>query len=397
MTGRTPRGPWRYTLFDMVIATVLITMAWQDHNASDWDFPIGVAMALTLLARRYVPFVVLGIVSSLALAQVFLTPNVPRAYDLAVIVAMVAVVSHAAQMWKAYVAGGVVAAGVVVMVADNGSLVLGTDPAAVDSLLEHLSILGVCAAIWLTAYVLRTRRIYVQGLEERAATAERERDHLTTIAAADERAAIARDLHDVVAHSLAVMIVQADGASYAIEGDRDRARGAVKAIAETGREALEDMRRIVEVLRGTTTPDGEGDRRRIGLDQLGALVEGARSAGLIVDLRVDSAPPALSAAEELTLYRLTQEGLTNALRHAGRGAAVTVDLRFSGGTAFLEVIDDGAGRLSTGHHRDARPSGGNGLIGMRERVAVHGGQLTAGPRLGAGWQVTAVVPVKAGA
>jgi signal transduction histidine kinase len=398
MTGRTPRGPWRYTLFDMVIATGLITMAWQDHNASDWDFPIGVAMALTLLARRYVPFVVLGIVSSLALAQVFLTANTPTVYDLAVIVAMVAVVSHAAQMWKAYVAGGVVVIGVGVLAADNGLLRWGTDPAALDGMVQNLSIVGVCAAVWLTAYVLRTRRIYVQGLEERAATAERERDHLTELAAADERAAIARELHDVVAHSLAVMIVQADGASYAIEGDRDRARGAVKAIAETGREALEDMRRIVEVLRGTTTPDGEGDRRRIGLDQLEALVEGARSAGLIVDLRIDGDPPALSAAAELTLYRLTQEGLTNALRHAGPGAAVTVELRFSDGTAFLEVIDDGAGKLSAaGHLRDLRPSGGNGLIGMRERVAVHGGQLTAGPRLGAGWQVTAVVPVKAGA
>jgi signal transduction histidine kinase len=250
-------------------------------------------------------------------------------------------------------------------------------------------LVAVCAAVWLTAYVLRTRRLYVLGLEERAVTAERERDHLATIAVAQERATIARELHDVVAHSMAVMIVQADGATYALDRDPEQARVAIKQVAATGRDALEDMRRLVGVLRGGAEDDEAPDRRRVGLDQLTALTERARSAGLALTVTEDGDRGSLPAAVELTVFRIVQEALTNTLRHAGPGAKVSLEMRYRPGSVQVEVIDDGAGALSGGA---PQPGTGHGLVGMRERVAVHGGRFTAGPRLGGGWYLTAEVP-----
>jgi signal transduction histidine kinase len=239
---------------------------------------------------------------------------------------------------------------------------------------------------------VRTRRLYVAGLEERAATAERERDHLARIAVADERAAIARDLHDVVAHSLAVMIVQADGAGYALDAEPDQAQAAMKQVADTGRDALEDMRRLVGVLRGTGDgPAVDDGHRRVTLDQLGALVERARSAGLPIDLEVSGVRPPLPPGMELTVYRLVQEALTNVLRHAGSGARGRLTVRYSATSLEVEMVDDGGGILAG---QPERP-GGHGLVGMRERVAVHGGAFEAGPVLGGGWRVRAAIPLAA--
>jgi signal transduction histidine kinase len=254
---------------------------------------------------------------------------------------------------------------------------------------------GVCGGVWLMAYTMRNRRLYVATLEERAATLERERDHLARIAAADERAAIARELHDVVAHSLSVMIVQADGGTYAFDRDPEQARRALSTVAETGRDALEDMRRLVAVLRSSadSPPVPEGDRRRITLDQLDALVERARSAGLAVALVEDGHQPSLTDAVELTVYRIMQEALTNVLRHAGPGAAVELCLSYGPDSVSLSVVDDGGGLVPVGA---PLPSAvGHGLVGMRERISVHGGHFEAGPRADGGWRVTATVPVRA--
>ena len=386
-------------LFDLMTAGVVFVLGIMsfDYLHGGWlEFLlIATPMAVAVLVRRRWPLLVMAAVSLLAFAQIFMA-RVPQPYDVAVLIAMYAVVKYGRQVWHAYLAAAVVGVGIVIVTLHMG----GTYSIYAQN---GFMLTAGCAAVWLIAYVLRTRRLYVTSLEERAATAERERDHLAQLAAADERAAIARELHDVVAHSLAVMIVQADGATYALDTEPEQARGALGTIASTGRDALDDMRRIVGVLRGTTTADDDGaGRRRVGLDQLDSLVEGARSAGLAVDLRIDGARGGLTAAEELTVYRLAQEALTNALRHAGQRAAVSVALGFAPGAVTLEVIDDGAGRLVTvggdtvarqGQPVRAQP-GGHGLVGMRERVAVHGGQFAAGPRLGGGWQVRAVVPIK---
>jgi signal transduction histidine kinase len=391
-----------HTAYDLALALlVAYTTLFYDTG---YDQLIGFSMALAVAFRRRLPLTVMAVVAALALTQYLLAALIePLAseltgYDIAVLIAMVTVVSHSEEMWKAYTAGGIVVVGNLLAFGGISSLGSAADR---DEFSENLTFTGICAAVWLTAYVLRTRRLLVAALEERAAGAERERAHLVRLAAVEERAAIARELHDVVAHSLAVMIIQADGARYAIAADQEKAGKAMQAVAGTGRDALEDMRGIVEVLRGTKRSGDGGDedaddRRRVGLAHLQPLVERARAAGLRVDLRVEGEPQGLSTAEELTLFRIAQESMTNALRHAGPEAHVSVTLEFRDGTAVLEVLDDGAGKLA-GSAPVLPGSGGNGLVGMRERVDVHGGRFTAGPRLGPGWQIKVELPAKAAA
>jgi signal transduction histidine kinase len=365
---------------------------------------IGLGMAAALLARRWYPLPVMAAVSLGGLLQVLLYSHRhdPQLYDVAVLIAMYSAVKYGRRLWHGFLAA------VPVVIGCGTELVRHI---AVHSGLAHYAqlwaeetafLLTICATVWLTAYTLRTRRLYVASLEARAATAERERDHLARIAVATERASIARELHDVVAHSMAVMIVQADGAAYTLDGDPDRAKVAIKQVAATGRDALEDMRRLVGVLRAGHDDETEPpeDRRRVGLDQLDALVDGARSAGLTVTLTEHGQRPELPAAVGLAVYRIVQEALTNVLRHAAPTAAVELALRYRPDTVRIEVRDDGVDGSGAGASRPGSPgvrsselSGeGHGLVGMRERVAVHGGTFEAGPRLGGGWRVSAEVP-----
>jgi signal transduction histidine kinase len=396
MAPRRKRGRLPSALFDLMTAGVVGAATVITVQAASVGLPalmlFGAPMTVAVVFRRRFPVTVMAVVSAVAFLQVVLGADAPAPYDVAVLIAMYSVVKYARHIWQGWLAGAVAALGVMML------LVHRRTSSSLPS--EAVMYVAVCAAAWLTAYVLRTRRLYVESLEERAATAERERDHLAQLAAADERAGIARELHDVVAHSLAVMIVQADGAAYTVGADPNQAREAMRTIAGTGREALEDMRRIVGVLRGTASAESDPERRRISLDQLDALVDRACSAGLRVDLRITGQARGLAPADELTVFRIAQEALTNALRHAGQGARVDLALTFGDGVVRLEVVDDGAGQLVTVGGTGgtggppAQRSGGHGLIGMRERVAVHGGEFSAGPRLGGGWQVRAVVPVR---
>ena len=388
---------WRWTLVDLVVAGFVWLFGLDAARGSLRGVAIGALMSLALFRRRQRPMTVMLVVSALAFLETLVLDQVPTGYDMAIFVAMVAVVTHAERTAWVYLSGAIALAGTVIVAVRHGAG-LGSDSATLDGDLQMLTFIGITGAVWLIAYVLRTRKIEAVNQAERAATAERERDHLAQLAVAEERAAIARELHDVVAHSLSVMILQADGATFALDTDPDRARTAIRHVAATGRDALDDMRRIVGLLRGAADDDSGTDRSPIGLDQLEPLVERARVAGLDARLLIDGERPALSAADELTIFRLVQEGLTNVLRHAGTGAAVTVSLRFDAGTAVLGIVDDGAGRTATELTPDVgRPrlsGGGNGLIGMRERVAALGGSFDAGPRLGTGWEVRAVAPVK---
>jgi signal transduction histidine kinase len=373
--------PQLRVLWDLIIATVVATLAAQYRDLSWWDVSVGVAMAAALIARRFAPIRVFALVTALALVQMAVAEAVPAAYDVALLVAMTAVVVHSPSRPAVFGSGAVVALGVVVVTLVRADQEWPGSLLDYPYLAEQAAALGGCAGLWLFAYVFRTNR-------ERAATAEREQDHLARLAAADERAFIARELHDVVAHSLAVMIAQADGASYVVDTDTGQAKEAMRTVAATGREALDDMHRIVAVLRDAGDDDPR-DRRRHGLARFDALVERARTAGLGVEVRIDGEFERLPAAVELTVFRLVQESLTNALRHSGTGTKVQVTLAVEAQRAVLEVDDDGAGpAAATGG------GGGNGLLGMRERVAVHGGEVTAGPGPGAGWRVRATVPLK---
>jgi signal transduction histidine kinase len=392
----------RSTLFDLMVTGIVALLSVVPFLGVRGVTPgsmLGLAMAAGLLVRRRFPLSVMAVVSGLGLAQVLLFPpsNDPMPYDVAVLIAMYSVVKYGRRRWHGFLAAAPVVIGIVIEVArhiDRTEAV--ADPFRMWS--ESVGFLvAICGAVWLTAYTVRIRRLYVVGLEERAATAERERDYLAKIGVVEERATIARDLHDVVAHSMAVMIVQADGASYAFDTSPDVARSAIKQVAATGRDALEDMRRLVDVLRGTgpdgvtpVRPDDPTDRRRIGLDQLQVLVDRARSAGLTLSVVEDGSRERVPAAVEVTVFRIVQEAVTNVLRHAPPTAEVTLSVRYGQRAVNVEVVDDGGGRLAAG---SLTPSGGgHGLVGMRERVTVHGGTVEAGPRLGGGWRVAVEVP-----
>jgi len=248
---------------------------------------------------------------------------------------------------------------------------------------------GPALLAWLLGDSMQWRRSYYRGLEERAARAERESDAHAQVAAAAERARIARELHDVVAHNVSVMVVQADGAAFALERSPEQARQALTAISRTGRQALAEMRSLLGVLRSAS--DAEADLApQPGVEQLTRLLEQARAAGLPVSFTVEGVPRPLRTGAALAAYRIVQESLTNARKHGGPTVTAAVTLRFCDDQLEITVADDGRGRAAGGSGADGR---GHGLIGMRERVEVYGGTVTAGPRPGSGWRVTATLPL----
>ncbi|MDI2128006.1 sensor histidine kinase [Yinghuangia seranimata] len=239
------------------------------------------------------------------------------------------------------------------------------------TIILFLLLTGPFVIAWVLGDSMRTRRAYYAELEDRAARLERERDAQAQVAAAAERARIARELHDVVAHNVSVMVVQADGAAYAIDGDPQRARRALATISSTGREALAEMRRLLGVLRSAN--ETQGLVPQPGVDQLEDLLAQVRGAGLPVELRVDGVPVELSQGVALAAYRIVQEALTNTRKHGGPDVTATVRLHYGDDNVELEIRDDGRGADAAGDGM------GHGLVGMRERVAMFGGTLNAGP------------------
>ncbi|MGO4187419.1 sensor histidine kinase [Pseudarthrobacter sp. TAF60_1] len=237
----------------------------------------------------------------------------------------------------------------------------------------------------LIGFNVRSRRSYVAALVDRADRLVRERQHLASIAAAAERNAIAREMHDIVSHGLAVMISLAHGSAEIAPSDPARAAEAMRQVAATGRAAVADMRRMLGVLNEGNTGEPPGTVTPApGVRELPVLVELFRSTGLPVVLRSAGIPPAdADTGIQLAIYRVVQEGLTNALRHAREASTVAVEVQFRAEEITVSVIDDG--------QHDIIPAGhsGRGLVGMRERVALYGGTMEAGPMAGRGWSVTA--------
>ncbi|MGI5242945.1 sensor histidine kinase [Dactylosporangium sp. CA-139066] len=231
-----------------------------------------------------------------------------------------------------------------------------------------------------------TRRAYIAALEDRARTAETSQRALTEKAVAEERRRIARELHDVVAHHVSVMGVLATGSRRMLKRDPHAADEALATIEETGRTALREMRRLLSVLRTEAEPAGELAPQP-GLAGIEGLVEQIQEAGLPALLRVDGEPGPLEPGVSLTLYRIVQEALTNALKHAG-AATVEVRLTFGAADVTVEICDTGRGpQLGTA-------AVGHGLLGMRERVMLYGGTLRTGPRPGGGYRVHARIPIE---
>ncbi|MFJ5922246.1 sensor histidine kinase [Kitasatospora sp. NPDC092948] len=244
---------------------------------------------------------------------------------------------------------------------------------------------------WAWGRLTRVRRAYLVELEDRAARLERERDAQAQVAVAAERARIARELHDVVAHNVSVMIVQADGAAYVMDSSPQQTKEALGTIAATGRQALAEMRRLLGVLR---TADTTGEYvPQPGVEELPDLLEQVRTAGLPVEFSSTGEVRDLPRGLELTVYRIVQEALTNVRKHGGpdANAKVSVDFRDSD----LEVLVEDDGRGSTRDQLSGGTDGlGHGLIGMRERVGMVSGSLDVGPRPGGGFRIRAVLPLK---
>jgi signal transduction histidine kinase len=346
---------------------------WPAHLA------LVVASCAPLIWRRRWPRGVFVVIAAVAFVQ-WLGGVGMSVHNLAVAIAMYTVAVECVFRW-ALAAGLVVELGAAMEVFSMWR----DDPERANwkSMIPFSIFIG---AIWLGGLYINTRRKYTRSLEERAERLERERDAQVQIAAGAERARIAREMHDVIAHSVSVMVVQADGAAYTVDTDSKRAKRAMEAIGTTGRQALAEMRRMLGVLReggdATLAPQP-------GVEQLTELVEQIRSAGLPVDLTVQGVPAELTAGLQLTIYRIVQEALTNVRKHAGPGATARVGLYYGDHAIEVRIRDDGRGAIPG-------DGCGHGLVGMRERVAVYGGSVRAEPVAGGGFEVVARLSVKEG-
>jgi signal transduction histidine kinase len=264
-------------------------------------------------------------------------------------------------------------------------IIVGNDPEGDSGDFIFIPLLFTC--VWLSALGFSRKLEQAREAEERAARAEREREERARAAVAEEQARIARELHDVVGHSVSVMTVQASAVRRLLRPEQEREREALLVVEQAGREALAEMRRLVGVLR--RPEEAPALAPQPSLQHLDRLIEQAREAGLPVDLRIEGEATQLPAGIDLTAYRLVQEGLTNAMKHAGASQAEVV-VRYGDGAVELVVSDDGRGVTDGGGHVE---SGGHGLVGMRERVAVYGGELEAGPRPEGGYALRARLPL----
>jgi signal transduction histidine kinase len=333
------------------------------------------AIVLPLLARRRFPFGAPAAMGVAAALTSFVDRTVVPFDGVTFLVGCAALflVGSLRERSQA-VAGFAVAEGVLAVVVHN-------DPngAVGDFIVASI----IFMSVWTIAFGVGRKSVEADEARERAARAEREREERARSAVAEERARIARELHDVVGHSVSVMTVQASGVRRLLRPDQQRERDALLVVERTGREALAEMRRMVGVLR--RPEEAPALAPQPSLEHLDRLVESAREAGLAVELHVEGEAVQLPAGVDLTAYRLVQEGLTNALKHAAATRAEVL-VQYSDGHIEVVVSDDG-------HGAGSGDGGGHGLVGMRERVSVYGGELDAGPRPGGGYRLRARLPL----
>ncbi len=276
-------------------------------------------------------------------------------------------------------------------------LIVSTDPNR-QGVVDVVAVLGLTFGGWAFGRSVGFRRAYTSELEARAERLERSRKADTRAALGEERSRIARELHDVVAHHVSVMTVQAAAARRMVERDPERSREAMAAVEEIGRAALNEMRRIVGVLRGPTEDLADEDGAvppqlvpQPGVAEIDELIGQVREAGLDVEMTVEGSVRPLSPGIDLAAYRIVQEALTNTLKHAGPTRSKVL-LRYQTAELVIRVVDEGHG-LAAGLTQSARRPG-HGLLGMRERVSLYGGRLYAGPRAGGGFEVLARLPLE---
>jgi signal transduction histidine kinase len=342
---------------------------------------------LPLVFRRRAPFTVFAVAAAAAAVQGTLHLRGPLFAFLALNLALYSLAAYGDRRLAIRTA----AVWALLLTVRLGYLIATSWPqVTISGLSDVVDDYVLLAAAWTLGEGVRQRRAHAAELEDRAARLEREREEKARQAATQERLRIARELHDVVAHSLSVIGVQAGAARLVLDADPHptRAREAVAAIEATANQAMAEMRRALGILRATE-PSGVALAPLPGLDQLPSLLDQIRAAGLPVALTVEGTPRPLATSTDLSLYRIVQEALTNALKHA-KAARAEVVVGYGAHDITVEVTDDGRGPPPS----TAR-SQGAGTIGMRERVALFGGELRVGPRPQGGYTVRVCLPVSA--
>ncbi|MGW2827041.1 sensor histidine kinase [Streptomyces sp. NPDC001443] len=349
---------------------------YDPRSSAPWG--LVVLSALPLVARRRFPLLAFGVIAAAALA---LGDAVSWINVLTCSIAAYGAVAHSRYRTRALTA--LIAAAVLAGVAfrDTDPILPGwSSPAVV------LLVVGVLASL------VRLGRLRLEASRKRFTDLQQAQERATRRAVEEERARIAAELHDVVTHNVSVMVIQAGAARKVMDAAPERSKQALLAVEAGGRAAMAELRHVMGLLAGPAagadTP-ADGLEPQPGLGQLDALADRVRAAGTPVDLTVSLPPGPLPPGVELTAYRVVQEALTNTIKHAA-GADATVTIGFAGSWLEIEVDDTGA-------VRDSPPMGGNGrgLIGLRERLALYGGELTAGPTSGGGYRVAARIPWEA--
>lgn len=372
-------NPWAV---DAVIGSAftvvgLLGLFVADDPDGYYDDPTALAVLLTLgctvpfFFRRRAPLASL-VVSSASLVMLFLFDYPSNAPAQMLFVALYSLGAHGigAKRLIGFAA------------AEAGVLAVAIHGAPNTDAMGFLFVAATYAAAFFFGTTVRNRRLFALQAEERERLLEREREEEARRAVADERLRIAQELHDVVAHSMGVIAVQAGVGAHVIDTDPTEAKKSLEAISKTSRSTLTELRRLLGVLRDDT---GAELGPAPGLADLGALVADVGTAGLAVDVCIAGDGTDVPPGIDFTAYRIVQEGLTNVLKHAGPARA-TVNVTYQPGVVALEILDDGRGV-------NGRATGsGHGLIGMRERVGVYGGSLEAGPRTGGGYRVAATLP-----
>jgi signal transduction histidine kinase len=407
-------------LVDGALAAVLLAGSANAYRGHPAVLPASLALAGTVVVRRrfpvgaYVAAVAIGVVQvAIGIGPTFTdSPLQPTFADVGILILLYTLAAERAR--RVSLPG--LAACVVLFAVALARWNPGTHPGhAAEFFVIGLISLLVPVSAWVLGDSMGYRRAYSAALEERAARAERERDAQGQIAAAAERARIARELHDVIAHNLSVMVAQADGGAYAFDATPERSRQALAEIGRTGRQALSEMSSLLGVLR--TDPEAPPLAPAPVAAEIADLVTQAREAGMHVSHTAEGPVRPLPVGLSLAAYRIVQEGLTNVRKHAGPGAAAEVTLRYGQDELFVRVTDDGGGtaglpryragpapRYRAGPAPPAPPAAlaasaattnpvGHGLAGMRERTAMYGGTVQAGPRPGGGFEVTARLPL----
>ncbi|MEU9876171.1 sensor histidine kinase [Streptomyces phaeochromogenes] len=400
-------------LWDVLLTGFFVTAALNDYLGGGWrninanpDVPAWLLTTLTLgfsvplLWRRTRPVTVLLVMLPLALANAWTGADLQASLTLLVVTFNIAVHTRLRTLLWSY---ALILAPIVV-----DGLRYPAEQGADQTIVPQATRLAMVAIVGIS---YRTRQEYLASLVERARQLEVERDQQARLATAAERTRIAREMHDIIGHNLSVITSLADGGSYAAAKNPERAAQALTAIGTTSRQALSELRRLLDVLRtdpsATEPPGAEPPGPALGtalgpalgleppgvemapqpsLTDLDHLIEGVRSAGLPVRTTIHGYATGLPPGRQLTVYRVIQEALTNTLKHGGPDATSTVSVSYGNGGAVTATVTD------TGHGSTAHGNGGRGLTGMRERTALYGGTLESGPLPDHGWRVHLHLP-----